>query len=118
MSRHILISVSAIACFVVVASIGVIAQSPQTNGRFQLVTAEVGSPQPQPTVFLLDTATGQVWKYDIHVGAMHQLKKQDRGESASGTVSAVSSGSFIPIPRIEYVKDLDSGKPPSTEGSK
>lgn len=100
-----------VVCLMLTVS-GANAQSPQNNGRFQLVQAEVGSPQPQPTVFLLDSTTGQVWKYDVHVGAMHQLKKQDRGESANGTVAAISSGSFIPVPRIEYETDLENGQPP------
>src|ERR1700733_14837633 len=113
MNRNLLMLVTLAACLVTIASINAPAQSPQGSGRFQLVTAEVGSPQPQPTVFLLDTSTGQVWKYDIRVGPMHQLKAQDRYKSDNGAVAAVSSGSFIPVPRIEYEKELDNGQAPS-----
>jgi hypothetical protein len=112
MNNKLLIPVVLVVCLVSIASIVANAQSPQSSGRFQLMTAEVGSPQPQPTVFLLDTATGQVWKYDIGVGAMHQLKTKDQGRSTTGAIAAVSSGSFIPVPRIEYEGGLDNGQPP------
>jgi hypothetical protein len=33
------------------------------NGRYQLISAPVGEATGDSTVFLLDTATGNVWRY-------------------------------------------------------
>ena len=88
--------------------------APKIGGRFQLITATVsdtsGATSPElvnHVVFLLDTETGQVWRYFPRVGGVRDLKPQDQYEPTDGkTTNGISPGAFAPVPKIEL-----TGKP-------
>jgi|ERR1700723_1425665 hypothetical protein len=58
-----------------------------TGGRYQMISAQVeNGNSTEPTVFLLDTATGKVWKYQ----GPFQYKTSEGKDTAE-------PGAFIPV---------------------
>jgi hypothetical protein len=88
--------------------------APKASGRFQIVTATVsdtsGATSPDRldhVVFLVDTQTGQVWRYFTRVGGVRDLKPQDQYSlDDKSTTNGISPGALVPVPKIEL-----TGKP-------
>lgn len=89
------------------------AQQPtaKPSERFQIISATVTDAGSDTTevihvVFLLDTQTGQVWKYVPRVGGLRPLKPTDQySTDKGGTALLLSPGGWVPISRIEFADD-------------
>jgi len=99
-----------LCCFLLLqcpASILAQPPTPKPDERYQLVSTTVtttGTPdQIRHIVFLLDTQTGQVWRYFEGVGGPRDLKPKDQFSSTepTSTIVAISPGGFVPVPQIE-----------------
>jgi len=90
-------------------SVPILAQqpTPKPSERYKIISATIttgaGSPdQLHHVIFLLDTQTGQVWRYVEGIGGGRDLKPQDQFSlDSTSTVVAISPGGFVPVPRIE-----------------
>lgn len=78
-------------------------------GRFQLVVADI-SGEGAPAIvlhvmFLLDTQTGQVWRYNNLAGGAHWFKSKDQYEDVNSNshITGMSPGAFAPVEKIEFV---------------
>jgi hypothetical protein len=88
--------------------------APKASGRFQIVSATISDTSDASSpdhidhvVFLLDTETGQVWRYFTRVGGIRDLKPQDQYSlDDKSTTNGISPGALVPVPRIEL-----AGKP-------
>ena len=100
-----------LCCFLLLqypASIIAQQATPKPDGRYQLISTTIttsGTPdQIRHIVFLLDTQTGQVWRYFEGVGGSRQLKPQDQFpslDSSNSTIIAISPGGFVLVPQID-----------------
>lgn len=86
------------------------AQQPaeKSSGRYQIITATVGNgdlinEKTIHIVFLLDTQTGQIWRYFAAAGGVRDLKPEEQYTLDGGTsiITAVSPGSFVPVKRLD-----------------
>ncbi|MGD0912696.1 MAG: hypothetical protein ABR928_12420, partial [Terracidiphilus sp.] len=91
-----------LAIAILLCAIPSMAQQPASNpsepsGRYQIVSVTVtagASSDPDNlahVVFLLDTKTGQIWRYFAGVGGVKVLKPQDQLDPGA----AVSPGAFV-----------------------
>ena len=83
------------------------AQQPsmKSSGRYQIIVATVGNgdvanEKTVHTVFLLDTETGQVWRYFAGAGATKELSPEEQHAIGLTTLAGVNAGLFAPVERI------------------
>lgn len=92
---------------------GIVHAQTQGLGRYRLVPAEVEAVDGSKVLhelFLLDTQTGKVWRFDQAIGKMRDVPPDESGVE---NISGLTTGVFVLVERWDNFPVKESRKPSS-----